>query len=551
MTLIEQSDDLRNQKKFLVYKMEKFGIKTDQIDMYMQELGERPFCRTLECKKEDEEENRKRLLEEDKEESEGKRAKIMPTVQGHENLDFLSPGKKAAADQEEHDKKLKEQQKELIRSHELTIQQQEESLIRQQRTIKLQQEIIEQMKHGQPSRAQEVQCSSLLSRGSGAVPGTSGEGNVFPGRSFKMGSYGTIDNYLKPDALSFLHRTKQETPRIQEDDVVISEEIPEVSTARINVPVLPSQLQIQEPEQQESTIQKNVYLPKQVPESQNLILVPAHMKKTTSLRAMPRPVPEELREDNLHYCEKCEAKYTTRDELNCHVAKNCQVKEPEFFCDQCDASFFWPNTIREHYYKEHIKEYLYHCHKCGKGFHWKLRIPRHNKKCPNKDGPDQYEGRLPYDKKIEEKFQRKKAVPVDLEDLQHVKEEPLPAPSAQQQEPEAMLQPSVNPPLQIIEPSNQGTPQLIGEEDPQLQDVKNPLEPILKTSSINPSVPAEQTPSTDPSATVQALNPDDVLNMLSEGQLPNIASEIQGVEDEEQEEDEDKKPEVLDVENKF
>ena len=31
--LIEQSNDLRNQKKFLVYKMEKLGIRTDQIDM--------------------------------------------------------------------------------------------------------------------------------------------------------------------------------------------------------------------------------------------------------------------------------------------------------------------------------------------------------------------------------------------------------------------------------------------------------------------------------------------------------------------------------------
>ena len=39
----------------------------------------------------------------------------------------LKDMKKATADQEEHDKKLKEQQKELIRSHELTIQQQEES----------------------------------------------------------------------------------------------------------------------------------------------------------------------------------------------------------------------------------------------------------------------------------------------------------------------------------------------------------------------------------------------------------------------------------------
>ena len=99
------------------------------------------------------------------------------------------------------------------------------------------------MKQQQLTRAQEVKCSSSLS---GVIPDTSGKGNVFPGQSFKMGSYGTIDNYLKPDALSFLHRAKQETPNIQEDDVVISEEIPEVSTSRINVPVLPSQLQISE-----------------------------------------------------------------------------------------------------------------------------------------------------------------------------------------------------------------------------------------------------------------------------------------------------------------
>ena len=254
------------------------------------------------------------------------------------------------------------------------------------------------------------------------------------------------------------------------------------------------------------------------------------MKKTTARRASTRPVPEELQDDRLHYCKKCEAKYTTRDELNRHVAKNCQVKEPEFFCDQCDASFFWPNTICEHYYKEHIKEYLYHCRKCGKGFHWKLRIPRHNKKCKIKMVPINTKVDCLMIKKIEEKFQRKKAVPVDLEDLQHVMEEPLPAPSAQQHE-----------------PLNQGTPQLVGEKDLELE--KNPLGPILQTSSIDPSGAAEQTPSTEPSAPVQPLNPDDVLNMLSEGRLPNIAGEIQGVED--KDEDEDTKPVILDVENKF
>ena len=138
------------------------------------------------------------------------------------------------------------------------------------------------MKHQQPSRAQEVQCSSSFSGVSGVVPGTSG---VVPGSSVKTGGYGTIDNFLKPEALSFLNKTKQETPDIQEDDVVISEDIPEFSTSRTDVPVLPSQLQISETEQQQQqpNIQKNVYLPKEDPQTPNLILVPTRMKKTTAL----------------------------------------------------------------------------------------------------------------------------------------------------------------------------------------------------------------------------------------------------------------------------
>ena len=144
-------------------------------------------------------------------------------------------------------------------------------------TIKFQQEMIKQLKHQQqPSRAQEVQCSSSLP---GVVLGTSGQGNVLQGQSFKTGGTGTIDNFLRPEALAYLHRGRQDRPNIEEDDVVISEDILEVSTARSNVPVLPSQLQIsQEPE-----IEKVVYLPKQAPDTQNLILVPMHMKKTTSL----------------------------------------------------------------------------------------------------------------------------------------------------------------------------------------------------------------------------------------------------------------------------
>ena len=83
----------------------------------------------------------------------------------------------------------------------------------------------------------------------------------------------------------------------------------------------------------------------------------------------------------------------------------------------------------------------------------------------------------------------------------------MPEPPIQQQEPEDLLQPSVNPPIQNIEPSNQATPQLVGEEDLELEDVKNPLGPILQTPSIDPSGAAEQTPSTEPSAPVQSFEP--------------------------------------------
>ena len=87
---------------------------------------------------------------------------------------------------------------------------------------------------------------------------------------------------------------------------------------------------------------------------------------------------------------------------------------PEFFFDQCNESYFWPNTMREHYYKEHIGIFLYHYRKCNQGFHWKSQIPAHKNACPNKDGPDVYEGRTPQDKKIEEKIKRKKAIPVNI-----------------------------------------------------------------------------------------------------------------------------------------
>ena len=214
------------------------------------------------------------------------------------------------------------------------------------------------------------------------------------------------------------------------------------------------------------------------------------------------------------------------------------MKEPEFFCDECDGSFFLPNTIREHYYKEHVKKYLYRCRKCGKGFHWKSRIPDHNKKCPMKDGPDQFEGKLPYDENIEKKFQRKKAVPLVLppDDSQRRDQEQLPTSSVAQQ---PMLQPSVYPPVQSTP-----TSQLVRDED-------LPLAPVIQVPPTDPSVHVQPTIVQPLSEGGTESTTEDVLEMLSQGRLPNIAGEIEGVNEEAEEEEEDIKPTILDVENKF
>ena len=57
---------------------------------------------------------------------------------------------------------------------------------------------------------------------------------------------------------------------------------------------------------------------------------------------------------------------------------------------------------------------LYYCTKCSQGFIYKSRVSGHHNACPNKDGPDLYQPRMPYDKKIKETFKRRAAIPVNI-----------------------------------------------------------------------------------------------------------------------------------------
>ena len=223
---------------------------------------------------------------------------------------------------------------------------------------------------------EEVACPSSLNISQSG----SSSNLVQPGSStqklYKRGGTATIDKMLRPDLMRFLP-SQQSQPDvqtdIQEDDVVIEEDIPGFTTSRTDVPVLPSDLTI--PQEQQATLPPprppKLYVPK-VAEGQTLVLMPTKMKKTTKLRASTRPVPEELQEDDMFYCDNCEGKYMTKDELNRHVAKTCGVKKPEYFCDECPSSYYWLNPLCEHYYKMHVKKFLHRCTKCNKGFHLEI-----------------------------------------------------------------------------------------------------------------------------------------------------------------------------------
>ena len=180
----------------------------------------------------------------------------------------------------------------------------------------------------------------------------------------------------------------------------------------------------------------------------------------------------------------------------------------------------------EHYYKEHVCIFLYHCRKCNQGFHWKSQIPAHKNACPNKDGLDVYEGRAPWDEKIEEKIKRKKAIPVNIpKEVLKIAEDEF---AHEQSEFESPL------PTEVIP----GSSAVVGSS----QQI-----PVSSAAVVN--LPSEQRPSQ--SATDDVISEDqlavenikgetykpevstaeNVLDMMSEGRLPNLTGDEEAEDD--------------------
>ena len=399
-TLIKESDDLNCQKNVLTNQLLQLGLSAERIKEITDMKREREYCRTTEREEIDKANERKRKAEEEKWDK-AKKQKVVATVEGEEQPDYEIPTSEKAKQTEEHDSKMSRQQKEIIEQQEKIIQRQEEELIRRQQLINIQE--------------QSMRCEPIV-----VQPGTSG---------IRTGGQGTIDRYLSPSDLQYLRNKPSSTvpcrqvqeihgiappqvqpTQVQPGDVIISE--PFLTQETQQQPLQQPQQQPQQVPSKES--QPTVYVPKVV-KSSHIVLIPTPAKKSTPLRSgTAGPVPEDLRDSSRFYCNNCKGNYRTKDELTRHQQNVCGKKVPEYICDSCDKAYFWPNPLREHYYKEHVKVVMYHCPRCNKPFNYANKLSVHSRRnCPNKDGPEIYQRMIDLDEKLEEKFKPK--VPLEIQ----------------------------------------------------------------------------------------------------------------------------------------
>ena len=139
-------------------------------------------------------------------------------------------------------------------------------------------------------------------------------------------------------------------------------------------------------------------------------------KGVSSLRTdTSGPIDKRLQDPKRHYCKKCKAHYTRKDELTYHERFNCLKSRRDFICEECNAGYYSDTTLMQHYFKEHLKTFLYFCQKCGQGFYYKPYRSTHRAACPNKASPDKYEGTTKaLTPELKKKFRRRTQMQVNI-----------------------------------------------------------------------------------------------------------------------------------------
>ena len=127
---------------------------------------------------------------------------------------------------------------------------------------------------------------------------------------------------------------------------------------------LQTQLQIQQLQTQQLQAQLQAQMQGQQLQLQAMSSVGISVKGVSRLRTSTAgPVPEKLQDKRCHYCTKCPAHYSWKDELTYHQQNNCLKTEHDFICKDCNKAYYSDTTLMQHYYKVHLKQYLYYCRK--------------------------------------------------------------------------------------------------------------------------------------------------------------------------------------------
>ena len=454
--LVKQADELIEQKNVLEFKMEKLGISVDKI-REAGDIGERGFVRTADRERVDREIERKRKFEEEEKEKEKeskKRKVISVDDEGNEVEEVPTDGG--------YKEKLKIQQEQ----------------------IELQQKLIQSQILLQNERLSKPEPV--------AEPSTSTAGQY------------NIQNLLSANALKFLKVEKTDGESKQVEGGVIEIHEDEIVATEVIQPGVPidANVIIEQPDQSQqseaATASNKVFIPAVTHDKQNIVLLEATPRKSTSLRTdQSGPVPTAMQVAGKFYCKNCRARYTRIDELRRHVKFNCLKTEFEFYCVECSKGFYSTPTVREHYYRDHLKEFLYFCKKCGEGFHYKSRRSGHKNACPQKEQPDKYEPRAPWDEDLEKTFKRRVPVVLDEAVLAAAEEEMGDSPCIPPKDSEAT------------------PPQLPEAAPPQLPEAATPQLPATtEAEQVDPSV---VNPSTDEdtsaSKLLEDLGKEDVINI--------------------------------------
>ena len=441
--LIRESDRKKEQKKTLEFKMTCLGISLDKIEVVSKQK-ELPYMLTEAAEKELILQERKRKREEEeKEETQKRQKREMIKIKDGEIVNpevVTTPSEEGQSGEVSHNPTLVQDQNTVIKGQEQIIQSQEAQLLAL--NLRIQQLEAEKEQQAQLIKQQQQQTYQAIPQvpqqqqyqvtpqpppalptmptiSSVSIPtlddddlaqldltvqpiaGTStGITGGSGGQMTSRGPY-AIENLIKSEHLKHL-------PKYQ--NVVLPEDTQESVVEVVNLP----------PEGSSNI----VYIPKRVNEKSTLVLVPPTKKRINTKRSNPGiPVPEDIRDPKRHYCENCACHYAEKGDLNKHVKYNCRNTNADYICEECQKQFLTDYGVREHYYQEHLKEYLYFCTHCGQGFYHKSKKSIHKKKCTMMDQPEKFNPRAPVREELEMTFKRRQRVEVPDQVRQIAEEE--------------------------------------------------------------------------------------------------------------------------------